>query len=86
MPNEVRLPHEPTEVEREQHALCHLPMAPWCAACVASRGARDDPHPVLATRVPAQSEEVTMTVVQLDHSFLDGLVFLSLLSPTKGVQ
>ena len=43
---EVRLPSEPTVAEREQHALSHLPMRAWCAACVTA-SARDAPHRLL---------------------------------------
>ena len=32
------LPGEPTQRERDNHAMTHLPYKSWCRICVAARG------------------------------------------------
>ena len=40
----LRVPEQPSEEERRQHALTHQPYRAWCEYCVANR-ARQDSHP-----------------------------------------
>ena len=42
----LRVPEQPSEEERRQHALTHQPYRAWCEYCVANR-ARQDSHPWL---------------------------------------
>eukprot|EP00972_Heterocapsa_arctica_P115221 16446627-Heterocapsa_arctica.AAC.1 len=60
-PRAAVLPRAPSELERERHALTHLPFAPWCPACVQGRG-RDDGHRQVSLR--------GLPLVQWDYSFL----------------
>ena len=39
----LTLPSTPTEEERVQHFLTHLPFRSWCSYCV-KRKAKDEPH------------------------------------------
>ena len=39
----IKDPGEPTEREREEHELTHVPFRAWCKACVAGK-AQNDPH------------------------------------------
>ena len=41
----LRVPEQPSEEERRQHALTHQPYRAWCEYCVANR-ARQDSHPL----------------------------------------
>ena len=34
----VRAPGDPTEAEREEHEITHVPYRSWCEHCVKSRG------------------------------------------------
>ena len=36
----------PSERERFEHNITHIPYRPWCEVCVAARG-RSDPHKVI---------------------------------------
>ena len=58
---------EPTDLQRMEHYITHLPYAWWCSACVGGRG-RDDPHPA----VPGTLEGPP--VLQLDYSFMRSAV------------
>eukprot|EP00972_Heterocapsa_arctica_P102572 15117379-Heterocapsa_arctica.AAC.1 len=60
-PRAAVLPRAPSALERERHALTHLPYAAWCPACVQGRG-RDDCHRSVAQR--------GLPLVQWDYSFL----------------
>ena len=39
----AKAPGEPTEQEREEHELTHIPFRAWCGACVGGK-AQNDPH------------------------------------------
>ena len=75
-PTPVKLPELPSLAEQEAHALAHLPPAPWCSECMASRS-RDDPHRDRQEEHPGGIEE-ELPVIQLDHTFVESLVVLSL--------
>ena len=55
----LKVPKEPTESERAQHELTHMPYAPWCQACVHGKG-KSDLH---------QTSRSTLPVVQMDFTF-----------------
>lgn len=54
----------PTETERRQHALTHLPFRAWCRHCVAARAA-NSPH-----RVPVDRGDLSVPSVSYDYCFL----------------
>ena len=47
-PNKMQDPRAPTQAEREEHELTHLPYRSWCIHCVKGRG-KDAPHLVAAS-------------------------------------
>ena len=52
-------PKQPTQEERAEHALTHLPFRSWCPTCVANKG-RADNHPKQKSKMP---------VVQFDFCY-----------------
>ena len=58
-------PIQPSEVEREQHMVNHLPPAPWCELCVMGRG-KDDPH----LRSDLREKEEQLPVIAFDFAFV----------------
>ena len=36
----LKVPREPSESERTQHELTHMPYAPWCQSCVHGKGSQ----------------------------------------------
>ena len=61
-----RAPHEPTPIEREDHAASnHAVYRSWCRACVAGRG-KADPH----TAQDIVSDDVPR--VGIDYGYLEG--------------
>jgi hypothetical protein len=57
-------PEEPSEIQRREHEVTHLPFASWCGHCVAAK-AKDQPHCRLAER---GGEEVP--IVEMDYGHL----------------
>ena len=55
----LKAPAEPTQQERAEHELTHLPFRSWCPTCVANKG-RVDNHPKQASKMP---------VVQFDFCY-----------------
>ena len=55
----VKAPSHPTEQERIEHNLTHLPYRTWCPICVESKG-RSNHHP-------------TLTVIQCDFAYIKGI-------------
>ena len=51
-------PTQPSEVQRRQHMVNHVPPAPWCELCVMGRG-KDDPHLRSALREKGEQLPVT---------------------------
>ena len=47
----VPTPQQPTEQERREHELTHLPYRSWCPTCVQSKG-RQDNHPKQTSKTP----------------------------------
>ena len=60
MPEVSPLPKPPTEHEIRAHEACHLPFAPWCEACVATRSREDG---------PSLTHEAVKPVLSLDYMF-----------------
>ena len=65
VPRGLTGPREPTQEEREQRSLTHLPYQSWCSFCVLSK-TRADPH----QRIPWEDREDGPPQVQLDFMFL----------------
>jgi len=59
----LRVPHQPTEEERRNHEVCHVPYRAWCRHCVAGRG-RAEPH------YHHENGEDAVPVVGLDYGYL----------------
>ena len=55
----------PTEEQRQQHRLTHLPFAPWCEECVSGKS-RQDQH----KRDQSTERDQGVSVVQMDYFFL----------------
>ena len=51
-------PQQPTEQERLEHELTHLPYRNWCPVCVQSKG-RQNNHPKQTTKQPVIQVDVT---------------------------
>ena len=60
VPDVSPLPKPPTEQEIRAHEVCHLPFAPWCEACVATRSREDG---------PSLTHEAVKPVLSLDYMF-----------------
>ena len=56
---ELTAPAQPTQQERAEHELTHLPFRSWCPTCVANKG-RADNHPKQKSKMP---------VVQFDFCY-----------------
>ena len=56
-------PQQPTEQERREHELTHLPYRSWCPTCVQSKG-RQDNHPKRTSKTP---------VIQVDLMYYKAL-------------
>eukprot|EP00974_Lingulodinium_polyedra_P055473 5334657-Lingulodinium_polyedra.AAC.1 len=61
----MREPKLPTEEERREHELCHLPFKPWCRLCIMGK-AKEDQH----RRTVEHEDEERPNVVQMDYCFL----------------
>ena len=59
----VPTPQQPTEQERREHELTHLPYRSWCPTCVQSKG-RQDNHPKQTSKTP---------VIQVDLMYYKAL-------------
>ena len=55
---------EPTQQQRDRHALTHYPFQPWCPVCVAFRS-RQDRHPSVTDHSGS-----AVSVVSFDYGFL----------------
>eukprot|EP00971_Amphidinium_carterae_P057164 1130344-Amphidinium_carterae.1 len=55
---------QPTDEQRQWHALTHVPYKSWCPECVAGRG-RDEPH----SRQQERDNEYHHPVVEVDYTF-----------------
>ena len=55
-------PRVPTRMEREEHALTHLPFRNWCRHCVRGRGREEDRR--------KSNEEPNIPEVHLDFTFM----------------
>ena len=60
-----RIPGTPTQGERDQHQVSHIPFRSWCGACIRGRG-RMDQHRHL-------SHEDDQEIVQIDYMYPLGL-------------
>ena len=58
-------PRQPTQAQREEHNLTHLPFRSWCRACLLGR-ARDAP----SRKVKSQFAEPILPRVRMDYCFL----------------
>ena len=58
-----RAPHEPTDQEREDHMVSHVPYRAWCRHCVAGRG-RSEPHQV------REHSDDAIPEVAIDYGYL----------------
>ena len=54
----IPAPQQPTEQERLEHELTHLPYRNWCPVCVQSKG-RQNNHPKQTTKEPVIQVDVT---------------------------
>ena len=59
----VREPRQPSEKERREHSLNHVPFRNWCKACVLSRS-KENPH---RPRTLYERKHQDKTTIQLDH-------------------
>ena len=64
-PRGLPQPESPTEEQRQQHRLTHLPFAPWCEECVSGKS-RQDQH----KRDQSTERDQGISVVQMDYFFL----------------
>ncbi len=60
----IKAPQQPTEQERKEHTLTHLPSRSWCSICVESKG-RANNHP--------QQKTSKLPVVQCDFAYIKGI-------------
>ena len=60
----IKAPQQPTEQERKEHNLTHLPYRSWCTICVESKG-RANNHP--------QQKTSKLPVVQCDFAYIKGI-------------
>ena len=60
----IKAPQQPTEQERREPNLTHLPYRSWCSICVESKG-RANNHPTQKTR--------TVPVRQCDFAYIKGI-------------
>ena len=42
--HEPTTPVEPSEIERREHNLVHIPFKPWCQLCIANKSRQDKRH------------------------------------------
>ena len=61
----LRDPGQPTERERRQHELTHLPFRPWCADCVAGAAAAN-PH----RRHGPRADDEGLVKISVDYGFM----------------
>ena len=59
------VPREPSEFEKQEHILTHIPFQPWCTSCVKSK-AQADPH----KRTERIIEDSELPVIQCDYLML----------------
>ena len=57
-----RVPVQPSQMERDNHALTHEPFQPWCELCVMYRS-RQDAHP------PSTHEHAGHSVISFDFGY-----------------
>ena len=60
----IKAPQQPTEQERREHNLTHLPYRSWCSICVENKG-RANNHPTQKTS--------TVLVIQCDFAYIKGI-------------
>ena len=71
LPRALRRPKEPSQREKEEHRVLHLPYRNWCRACLYGKG-NHDPH-----RVGQEQDKLDKDVpmVSVDYTFMgDGVV------------
>ena len=61
-PKKINDPRQPTEEERRQHEMTHLPYRSWCRHCVKGRG-KNAPH-------KKQDDEGELHEVHFDYAFM----------------
>ena len=61
----LRAPPEPSEAERREHELLHIPFRSWCRVCVEAKG-KDNDH----TKQTAEKRLEGHPVIQFDFTFL----------------
>ena len=59
------VPHEPSEFEKQEHNLTHIPFQPWCTSCVKGK-AQAEPH----KRTERIIEDSELPVIQCDYLML----------------
>ena len=62
------IPEKPTQRQRDNHELTHLPPVPWCQACVSGKDA-DDPH-----RRRQDAKDSGLDVASFDHCVISAEV------------
>ena len=60
-------PGQPSQKQREQHAVCHIPFRSWCDHCVGGRG-RDRQSRLIANGMRASDS--TMPRIVMDYGLL----------------
>ena len=56
-------PRQPSQQEKEEHEMTHLPFRSWCRPCIMARGREEDCH-------KSMEEERQVPVVHLDYMFM----------------
>ena len=64
-PKLIRDPGQPTQKEREEHDVTHLPFRSWCRVCLEAKG-KEDPH----HRVREERKQQGVPVISIDYAFM----------------
>ena len=73
----IKAPQQPTEQERREHNLTHLPYRTWCPICVESKG-RSNNHPT--------QKKSTLPVIQCDFAYIDVETGMSMATKVQDQQ
>lgn len=75
----VPQPRQPSDEERAQHCISHVPERAWCEACIRGRG-KEDAH---WRRTAEQAHD--RPVVQLDYFLMGGQACLAICESLHGM-
>ena len=75
-----KTPKEPSEEERRQHRITHLPYKSWCTACVIGRGL------AAQHRLVKDKEEQAEPVVQFDYGYIEGRTYCAAICTKTNVM